>query len=213
MGVNLSAAGSYKWYYDTFGVSDKISRKYKDLNSYDLLNRQAEEIAPGSEGLLFLPYLSGERTPYADPHARGVFFGLSYVHNQNHFTRSVMEGISYSQYDCLSLMEDLGITSNKIILFGGGAKSMLWRRIISDIFNTKIVTLNVEEGPSYGAAILAGVGAGIYKDVEEATNNIIKEVSETYPNSKNVSQYSKYYEVYKSLYSSLKGDFEKLNLA
>ena len=213
MGVTLSAAGSYKWYYDTFGVSDKISEKYKELKGYELLNKQAESPPPGSDGLIFLPYLSGERTPYADPYARGVFFGLSYIHNQDHFARSVMEGISYSQYDCLSLMEELGITSNKIVLFGGGAKSALWRRMTSDIFNSKIVTLNVEEGPSYGAAILAGVGAGMYKNVEEATGSIIKEVSETSPDPDNVTRYAKYYEIYKSLYSSLKGDFEKLDLA
>ena len=213
MGVTLSAAGSYKWYYDTFGTTDRISLKHKELKDYELLNKQAESALPGSEGLIFLPYLSGERTPYADPYARGVFFGLSYIHNQNHFTRAVMEGISYSQYDCLSLMEEIGITSDKIVLFGGGARSELWRRMISDIFNTKIVTLNVEEGPSYGAAILAGVGAGIYKNVEEATGSIIKEVSETTPNPDNVTKYAKYYEVYKSLYNSLKGDFKKLDLA
>ena len=213
MGVTLSAAGSYKWYYDTFGTSDKISLKHKKLKGYELLNKQAESSPPGSDGLIFLPYLSGERTPYADPYARGVFFGLSYIHNQDHFARSVMEGISYSQHDCLSLMEELGITSSKIVLFGGGAKSVLWRRMISDIFNSKIVTLNIEEGPSYGAAILAGVGAGIYKNVEEATGSIIKEVSETSPNPDNISKYAKYYEVYRSLYSSLKGDFEKLDLA
>jgi len=210
MGVTLSAAGSYKWYYDTFGTSDKISKEYKGLKNYNLLNKQAEAAPPGSEGLIFLPYLSGERTPYADPYARGVFFGLSYVHNQNYFARAVMEGISYSQYDCFSLMKNLGITSNKVVLFGGGAKSKLWKQMISDIFSTKIVTLNVEQGPSYGAAILAGIGAGIFKDVEEATSNIIKEVSETYPNSDNVSKYTKYYEIYKSLYGSLKDDFEKL---
>jgi len=210
MGVTLSAAGSYKWYYDTFGTSDKISLKYKELKGYELLNKQAESSPPGSDGLIFLPYLSGERTPYVDPYARGVFFGLSYIHNQDHFARSVMEGISYSQYDCLSLMEELGITSDKIVLFGGGAKSELWRRITSDIFNTKIVTLNVEEGPSYGAAILAGVGAGIYKNVEEATGSIIKEVSETSPNPDDVSKHAKYYEVYKSLYSSLKAILRNL---
>ncbi len=213
MGVTLSAAGAYKWYHDTFGASDKISEKYKKLKGYELLNKQAEASSPGSKGLIFLPYLSGERTPHADPYARGVFFGLSYLHDQGHFARSVMEGISYSQYDCLSLMKELGITSDKIVLFGGGARSILWRRIISDIFRTRIVTLNVEEGPSYGAAILAGVGAGIYKNVEEATDSIIKEVSETSPNPDNVSRYAKYYEVYRSLYNSLKDNFEKLDLA
>ena len=213
MGVTLAAAGSYKWYYDTFGVSPDISKTYPDLSGYELLNKQAEEATPGCQGLIFLPYLSGERTPYADPYARGVFFGLSYIHDQTHFARSVLEGISYSQYDCLNLMKDLGITSNKVVLFGGGARSKLWRQIISDIFDTRIVTLNVEEGPSYGAAILAGVGAGIYKNVKEATDKFIKEDIEIDPIAENVSKYAKYYKVYQSLYSSLKGDFEKLELA
>ncbi len=213
MGVTLAAAGSYKWYYDSFGVSKEIIDKYKDLSGYELLNKQAEAVPPGSKGLIFLPYLSGERTPYADPYARGVFFGISYLHGQDHFARSVMEGISYSQYDCLNLMRQLGISSDKIVLFGGGARSVLWRQIIADIFDTRIVTLNVEEGPSYGAAILAGVGAGIYKDVKEATDSIIKEVSQTSPNPENVKRYVRYYLVYKSLYNNLKGDFEKLDSA
>ncbi|MCK5567316.1 MAG: xylulokinase [Actinomycetia bacterium] len=213
MGVTLAAAGSYKWYYDNFGVSKEIIDKYKDLSGYELLNKQAEAAPPGSKGLIFLPYLSGERTPYADPYARGVFFGISYLHRQDHFARSVMEGISYSQYDCLNLMRQLGISSDKIVLFGGGARSILWRQIIADIFDTRIVTLNVEEGPSYGAAILAGVGAGIYKDVKEAAESIIKEVSQTSPNPENVKRYARYYTVYKSLYNNLKGDFEKLDSA
>jgi xylulokinase len=210
MGVTLSAAGSYKWYYDTFGISDEIISKYKGLSGYELLNKQAEKSPLGADGLLFLPYLSGERTPYSDPYARGVFFGLSYIHGQNHFARAVMEGISYSQYDCLNIMKDLGITSDKIVLFGGGARSKLWRQIISDIFNTKIVTLNIEEGPSYGAAILAGVGAGIYNNVREATGMIIKEVTETNPRNENTEKYARYYKEYRSLYTSLKGEFKKL---
>ncbi len=213
MGVTLAAAGSYKWYQDTFGASPDMTKAYPELSGYELLDKQAGEAVPGSEGLIFLPYLSGERTPYADPYARGVFFGLSYVHNQNHFVRSVLEGISYSQYDCLNLMKDLGITSNKVVLFGGGARSPLWRQIISDIFDTRIVTLNVEEGPSYGAAILAGVGTGIYKNVKEATYKIIREDIEIDPIPENASKYAKYYKVYQSLYSSLKRDFEKLELA
>jgi len=213
MGVTLAAAGSYKWYHDTFGTSSEALKAYPDLSGYELLDKQAEEAVPGSEGLIFLPYLSGERTPYADPYARGVFFGLSYIHNQSHFVRSVLEGISYSQYDCLNLMKDLGITSNKVVLFGGGARSKLWRQIISDIFDTRIVTLNVEEGPSYGAAILAGVGAGIYKNVKEATKKIIREDIEIDPIAEDTSKYAKYYKVYQSLYGSLKGDFEKLDLA
>lgn len=211
MGVTLSAAGSYKWYHDTFGIKEDIRKKYKNLSGYELLNKQAESAPPGSDGLIFLPYLSGERTPYADPNARGVFFGISYIHNQDHFARSIMEGVTYSQYDCLNLMKEAGISSEKMVLFGGGAKSRLWRQITADIFDSIIVTLNVEEGPSYGAAILAGVGVGIYKDVREAAASIIKEISRTLPNEGNIGKYAEYYKVYKSLYGSLKGDFKKLD--
>jgi len=123
-----------------------------------------------------------------------------------------MEGVAFSQFDCLSLMAELGITSNKVILFGGGSKSNLWCHIVSDIFNTNIATLNVEEGPSYGGAILAGVGYGLYPTVEEATSRIIKEVSSTTPESENVSKYNKVYKVYNSLYKSLKGDFKELSV-
>jgi xylulokinase len=211
MGVTLSAAGSYKWYYDTFGISEDIKAKYKGLSKYELLDKQAESAPAGSEGLIFLPYLSGERTPYADPYARGVFFGVSLVHDASHFARSVMEGITYSQYDCLNLMAETGISSDKVVLFGGGARSKLWRKITADVFDTRIVTLNVEEGPSYGAAIIAGVGIGLYPSVKEACGNILKEVTDTESDPEANARYAKYYEVYRSLYKSLKRDFNKLS--
>jgi xylulokinase len=210
MGVTLAASGSYKWYYDNFGVLDNVADEYKELSGYELLNKQAEKTSAGSEGLLFLPYLFGERTPYSDPYARGTFFGISYVHGGSHFARAVMEGVAYSQLDCLNIMKDLGINSDKIVLFGGGAKSKLWCRIMSDVLDTRIVTLNVEEGPSYGAAIIAGVGAGVYKDVREAADMIIKETFEVSPNSENKDRYLKYYKIYKSLYGNLREKFKEL---
>jgi len=214
MGVTLAAAGSYKWYYDTFGISDSKAAGNKELTGYELLNIQAgTATSPGCQGLIFLPYLYGERTPYADPYAREVFFGISYLHNKNHFSRSIIEGVSYSQLDCLNLMKDLVVTSDKVVLFGGGARLKLWRQVIADIFNIKVVTLNVEKGPSYGAAILAGVGAGIYSSVRDATDIIIKEESEVYPVKENVKIYARYYKVYRSLYSSLEKDFRNLDLA
>ncbi len=210
MGVTLAASGSYKWYYENFGILDKIASENSELSGYGLLNKLAEKASPGAEGLLFLPYLSGERTPYSDPYARGMFFGISYIHGAGHFARAIMEGVSYSQLDCLNIMKELGIYSDKVVLFGGGAKSKLWRQIISDIFNTRIVTLNVEEGPAYGAAIIAGVGSGLYNDVREAVSLIIKETTETSPNSENTEKYLRYYKIYKSLYSNLKDDFREL---
>jgi xylulokinase len=211
MGVTLAAAGSLKWYGDNFGPSSQIMEEYPDKKSYKLLDLQAEKVAPGSDGLIFLPYLSGERTPYADPDARGVFFGISYIHGQDHFVRSILEGVAFSQFDCLSLMREVGITSDKVVLFGGGARSRIWKQIVADIFSTKIVTLNVEEGPSYGGALLAGVGVGIYGSVQEATDKVIKEVEEVLPIAENIEKYDRIHEIYRSLYNDLKEDFVKLS--
>lgn len=209
-GVTLSAAGSLKWYYEAFGPSKEIEKKFPSLKGYELLNRQAEKVPPGSEGLIFLPYLSGERSPHGDPYARGVFFGISYVHRQDHFVRAIMEGVAFSQLDCLSLMQEVGISSDKVVLFGGGAKSKIWRKIIADVLGLKIVTLNVEEGPAYGAALIAGAGCGVYSSVEEAVSKTIREVDEINPDSENVEKYRRLYKIYRSLYSNLKNDFRDL---
>jgi xylulokinase len=211
-GVTLSAAGSLRWYFDTFGPAREIIKNFPDIEGYDLLDKQAERAPVGSDGLIFLPYLSGERTPYADPDARGVFFGISYLHSPDHFVRSIMEGVAFSQLDCLSLMRDLNINSDKIILFGGGAKSSTWRQIIADILNSKVVTLNVEEGSAFGAAIIAGKGYGIYSDIKDIADKIINDVDEeNYPIDENVKKYKKIYQIYRSLYISLKDNFKKLS--
>jgi len=210
-GVTLSAAGSLRWYFDEFGPSKEIIKNFPDIKGYDLLDKQAERVPAGSDGLIFLPYLSGERTPYADPDARGVFFGISYLHGPDHFVRSIMEGVAFSQLDCLTLMRDLNINSDKIILFGGGAKSSIWRQIIADILNSKVVTLNVEEGPAFGAAIIAGAGCGIYPSIKEGVDKIINEDKENNPIAENVEKYKKLYAIYKLLYKDLKDNFKKLS--
>ncbi|MBE3115345.1 MAG: xylulokinase [Actinobacteria bacterium] len=209
--VTLSAAGSLKWYYEKFGPSREIIKSFPYDKGYDLLNKQVERVAVGSDGLIFLPYLSGERTPYSDPNARGVFFGISYLHGPDHFARSIMEGVAFSQLDCLSLIRELNINSDRIILFGGGARSGIWRQIIADILNSKVVTLNVEEGSAFGAAIIAGAGCGIYSSIEEGVNKIIREDNENNPIAENVEKYKKLYTIYKSLYTDLKDNFKKLS--
>ena len=211
-GVTLSAAGSLRWYFDEFGPSKEIIKNFPDIKGYDLLDKQAKRVPAGSDRLIFLPYLSGERTPYADPDARGVFFGISYLHGPDHFVRSIMEGVAFSQLDCLTLMRDLNINSDKIILFGGGAKSSTWRQIIADILNSKVVTLNIEEGPALGAAIIAGAGCGIYSNIEEGVNKIINEDKENNPIAENVKKYKKLYAIYKLLYKDLKDNFKKLSI-
>lgn len=210
MGVTLSAAGSQKWYYDTFGPSKSIMQERPDLKKYKLLDAQAEKVSAGSNGLIFLPYLSGERSPHGDAYARGVFFGISYVHGQDHFVRSIMEGVAFSQLDCLNLMRSLGINSDKIVLIGGGSRSKIWREIICDVFETPLITLKNEEGPAFGAALLGGVGCGLYKSVEEAVGKTVRQADEIKPNSGNFPIYRKTYDIYRSLYKDLKDDFKKL---
>src|SRR4030042_205603 len=209
-GVTLSAAGSLRWYFDEFGPSREIIKNFPDMKGYNLLDKQAEQVSAGSDGLIFLPYLSGERTPYTDPDARGVFFGISYLHGPDHFVRSIMEGVAFSQLDCLTLMSALNINSDKITLFGGVAKSNTWRQIIADVFNSKVVTLNIEEGAAFGAAIIAGAGCGIYASIKEGIEKILSEDKENNPAAENVEKYKKLYTIYKSLYKDLKDNFKKL---
>jgi len=195
MGVMLSAGGSFRWYRNTLANPD----------SYDTLTAAASTIAAGSEGLFFLPYLTGERTPHPDPHARGAFVGLSVRHTKAHLTRAVLEGVSCGLRDSLELMRGLGITAAQVRASGGGAKSALWRQILADIFNAEIVTVNSTEGAAYGAALLAGVGAGVYPSVEAAARAI--RVTGHHQPGRDVAKYADYYHRFRALYPALKNEF------
>ncbi|MBI5032907.1 MAG: xylulokinase [Chloroflexi bacterium] len=209
MGVMLSAAGSFRWYRDALGAHEKEIAKQTAQDAYDLLTREAATVSAGCEGLLFLPYLTGERTPYPDPNARGSFIGLTVRHTKAHLTRAVLEGVSYGLRDSLELMRALGITTTQVRASGGGARSALWRQILADVFDAEIATVNITEGAAYGAALLAGVGAGIYRDVESACDTAIKITSHTSP-SKDKNVYAAYYPRYRALYPALKSEFEAL---
>jgi len=160
MGVMLSAGGSFKWICESLGSKEMKEAEGPQKSLYDIMTQEAEEVPAGSEGLVFLPYLTGERTPHQDPHARGVFFGLSLRHTRAHLIRAVMEGVGFGLKDSLKLLKDVGIEIEQIRLVGGGAKSKLWRSILADIFESPIHTLQVEAGAPYGALLLAGVGVG-----------------------------------------------------
>ena len=201
LGATLSAGMSYEW------LRKKIFNNSLDYAQLDSL---AESITPGSAGLIFLPYLYGDRTPHTDANARGVFFGLSTKHGQGHFARSVMEGVAFSLKDSLELFKEKGIKIKEIRSIGGGAKSRIWQQILADILDEEINLLNVEEGPAFGAALIAGVGVGAYKNLSEAVDNIIKLKSKMIPKPKNTRRYNEYYQLYKKLYHSLKGNFEEL---
>jgi xylulokinase len=198
MGVMLSAGMSMSWL-----KNELVGREY------DYINQEAASVRAGSEGVIFLPYLYGERTPHRDPLARGVFFGLSGVHSQKHLMRSVFEGVAFGLKDSLELIKELGITPRQIRITGGGAKSPLWRQILADVFSTEVSTMQSDEGPAFGAALLAGIGSGIFINAEQATAQTVKVGETTAPGKENSEKYASIYPRFRSLYNSLKEDFKK----
>lgn len=201
MGVMLSAAGSLRWFRDTLAPG----------MPYDDLLAPAAEIPPVSEGLLFLPYLTGERTPYADPLARGAFVGLTVRHTRAHMTRAVLEGVAFGLRDSMELMRAAGLGEiRQVRVSGGGARSPLWRQILSDVLNTELVTVNTTEGAAYGAALLAGVGAGAWSSVAESCQATVKTVEQTRPRPAIVACYETAYGQYRALYPALKPSFQAL---
>jgi xylulokinase len=200
MGVMLSAAGSLRWHRDTFAPG----------TNYDDLLKPAADIPPGSDGLLFLPYLTGERTPHPDPLARGAFVGLTVRHTFPHLTRSVLEGVSFGLRDSFELMKNAGLKDiSQVRVTGGGARSPFWRQILADVFNAETVTVNAEEGAAYGAALLAATGAGVFPSVEAACDATIQITGSTKPGP-NSAIYNELYPIYRDLYPTLSAQFNKL---
>lgn len=201
MGVMLSAAGSFSWYRETLASGA----------SFGNLTAEAATIPPGCEGLYFLPYLSGERTPHPDPLARGAFVGLTLRHKRPHLTRAVLEGVTFGMRDSLELMRALGINPTEIISSGGGASSSFWRQLQADIYGCKITTVNATEGAAFGAALLAGVGCGIYPDVPSACAQAIRPTGSTSTTAEAHTLYSRHYERYRALYPTLKNEFAAIS--
>ena len=210
MGVMLSAGGSFRWFRDTLGRMEKEIAGLMGKDPYELLTAEAARAPVGSEGLIFLPYLTGERCPHPDPNARGVFMGLTLRHNKAHLCRAVLEGVAYGLRDSLELMKKLGLEIHQIRASGGGARSDLWRQILADVLDTELVVINVTEGAAYGAALLAGVGGQIYKDVTEACQQAIKVIQRTEPVRRNAALYGEFYPVYRALYNALKPSFDQV---
>ncbi len=197
MGVMLSAAGSLQWYRETLAPD----------SSFDDLVNPASGVAPGSEGLFFLPYLTGERTPHPDPLARGAWVGLTVRHKREHLTRSVLEGVAFGLKDSFMLIQGAGLGAiRQVRVSGGGAKSALWLQILADVLNAELVTVNTTEGAAFGAALLAAVGAGVHADVATACETAIQLTGQTLPGDA-VSAYADIYPLYRSLYPALKDEF------
>ena len=200
MGVMLSAAGSLRWYRDALapGVA------------FEELVEEAASVPAGSDGLLFLPYLTGERTPYADPLARGAFVGLTVHHGRAHLTRAVLEGVAFGLRDSLELMREAGVPpASQIRATGGGSRSDLWRRILADALDAGIVTTSTAEGAAQGAATLAAVGAGWFDTVQDACTRLVR-VSEPTEPSGEADAYADAYARYRDLYPALAPTFHAM---
>ena len=200
MGVTLAAGASLRWWGEVVGKPD-----------YDELSELASHAPPGAEGLVFLPYLTGERTPHMDPHARGAFVGLTSRHGLGHLTRAVMEGVAFSLRDSLEITIGLGIKPNQIRATGGGARSAFWRQLLADVMSCPIVRTQADEGPAYGAALLAGVAAGVYPDVAEATAQISLRPEVCEPNPSTARRYQDYYAAYRDLYPATRSTMHSLS--
>ncbi|MCK5847714.1 MAG: xylulokinase [Caldisericia bacterium] len=210
MGVSLSAGGAFRWYRDQFGEIEEIAATRLQKDTYELLTDCAKNAPAGSEGLLFLPYLAGERSPHDNPMAKGVFFGFSLRHRRMHFVRAVMEGIAYSIKDSLEVMKRENIPVNDIRISGGAMKSSLWRQMFADILDHEIQIVRETEGAAYGVALIAGLGVKAFTKEDPVFDSLNTVQSSIMP-SDNSEFYQKEYLRYKSLYSSLKGEFEKIN--
>ena len=202
MGVMLSAGGSFQWLREVLTSFSPLT--------YESMTETAASAPPGSEGLIFLPYLTGERVPYSDPHARGAWIGLTQRHTAAHMIRAVMEGITFGLCDSLQLMRSLGLGIDKVYASGGAVRSTMWRQMLADIFDTEIVTTNVTEGAAYGAAMLAGIGTGKYANAEQAADALVAVTSTAEPDPKVQEIYKATYASYRGLYPQLKDTFGAL---
>jgi xylulokinase len=211
MGVVLSAGGSFQWYRNKLGAAAVADAARRGVDPYELLTAEAAEAPAGSEGLFFLPYLTGERTPHADPDARGAWIGLTVRHGPPHLARSVLEGATYAMRDGLEIIKSMRVPIRQIRLSGGGARSKFWRQMQADIYGQKVAIINAEEGPAYGVALLAMVGTGAYKTIAEACDATIRVVSETPADRRAVATYGRAYPVYTQLYRSLRDDFKTMS--
>lgn len=210
MGVTQAAGLSLKWFKDNFCHDYLEEAGRQGVDVYELINRDIGKIEPGSGRLLYLPYLMGERTPHLDPDCRGVFFGLSAFHTKAHLLRAVMEGVSYSLWDCNDILREMGIEVKQMMACGGGGKSPVWRQMLADMYGCVVKTVEQTEGPALGAAILAGVGCGIYDSVQAACGILISENQSAAPSLEHRNVYGRYHKLYQELYMDLKGSYKKL---
>jgi xylulokinase len=195
MGVTQAAGLSLRWFRDQFGAHGE---------TYDTLMQEAAKAPPGADGLLWAPYLMGERTPHLDPHARGALVGITAQHTRGHAIRAILEGVAFSLRDTLTLFRGLNVPVQSIRLGGGGARSALWQRIQADAYGMAVECIQAEEGGAYGAGLLAGVGTGVWNSVESACERAVHVAKVVEPVAKNAELMNRRYEEYRKLYPALR---------
>jgi len=211
MGVMLAAGGSLQWWRNQMAEVEQRQAQEAGRETYEILCGKAASVEPGSEGLLFLPYLTGERTPHADPHARGGWVGLNIRHTRAHLIRALLEGVGFGMRDSLEIIRGMGVPVREIRVSGGGARSALWRQILADIYAHDVCTINATEGPAYGVALLAAVGTGCFATIEEACDAAIEVTSTTTHDPQVAALYDRYYAIYRRLYPALKPVFRDIS--
>ena len=199
MGVTQAAGLSLRWFRDRFG-----SGPVDGHDPYERLAEEAATVPAGADGVLWAPYLMGERTPYLDPNARAALVGLSASHTRAHVIRAIMEGVAFSLRDTFTILREMGVPVASIRLGGGGARSTLWRQIQADVYGHAVEIVEAEEGAAYGAAILAGVGAENWKSVDEACDVVVRTAREVKPNPKNAAMLDLIYQSYRRIYPALR---------
>jgi len=202
LGAILAGGLPLKWFHNLINSDAPLS--------YDEMTREAAATPPGADGVIFLPYLAGERTPHMNRAARGVFFGLSHTHTRGHLTRAIMEGVMFAMRDCVELFKELGVRPTRIIAGGGGASSQLWRQIQADILQLPVITAQTPEKSATGAAMIAGIGAGVFASFEDACQRMVTFGEELAPIAANAPLYEETYQVYRALYPSLQPHFARM---
>ena len=210
MSCTLAAGLSLKWFRDTFCAAEIEAAKEMGVDPYNLMNPEAAQSPIGANRLIYLPYLMGERSPVLDSNARGAFVGLSAMHTRRDLIRAVMEGVIYSQRQNLDILRGMHVVPETMLACGGGAKSPFWRQMMADVFGMPVQTLENSEGPALGAAILAGVAAGVYTDVPSACEQVVRRNEPQLPDSEASAAYEPFYQLYRGLYPALKESYAAL---
>jgi xylulokinase len=203
MGVTQAAGLSLRWFRDRFGAGNSAASE-NNRDPYELLCAEASTAPPGSDGVLWAPYLMGERTPHLDPRARAALVGLAASHTRAHAIRSILEGVAFSLRDTLTIFREMGVPVETIRLGGGGARSPLWRQIQADVYGRTVEILAAEEGAAYGAALLAGVGIGVWPSVDEACSRAVRVAARVDPDPATAALMDSRYAAYRELYPALR---------